>query len=145
MSLLSAQEIAEDRAMAEANLPDTCRIERLRVGRGAFDETTLQYANDSADDGHRDVIYEGPCKIQIRADINANIVEPVEVEREWAYETSQLKLPLEASVGVRVDDIATMLTAPYDASLVGRMFNIHSVDRKSIASVRKCKIREAVR
>jgi hypothetical protein len=66
-------------------------------GRGAFNETTGQYAND--DPPLEDVIYQGPCKFQIRADINANIVEPVEVEREWAYQTSTLLDPIDGRSG----------------------------------------------
>lgn len=143
-ALLTDAEIAEDRAMAEANLPDTCKIERVRVGRGAFDETTGQYANDEPD-SPRDLIYEGPCKVQIRADINSNIVEPIEVEREWGYETSTLKVPISGTTGVRPDDVCTILTSRYDPALPGRVFNVHTTDHKSLASTRRFKLREAVR
>jgi hypothetical protein len=151
VSLLSPEEIAQDRAMAVANMTDTVRIERVRAGRGAFNESTGQYANDNPD-AARDLIYEGPCKIQIRADINSNIVEPIEVEREWGYETSTLAVPIETPAGaqgdtgkVRPDDIATMLTSQYDPALPGRVFNIHTSFHKSIATSRRFKLREPVR
>lgn len=147
MSLLNPEEIAADRAMATANMTDTVRIERVRPGRGDMDPDTLQYP-----DAVTDLIYEGPCKIQIRADINSNIVEPVEVEREWGYETSTLVVPIETPAGaqgstgdVRPDDVATMLTSTYDPSIPGRVFNIHTSFHKSIASSRRFKLREPVR
>jgi hypothetical protein len=149
VELLSAAEIAEDRRMAEDNLPDTCRITRGAAGRGAFNETTGQYANDGA---AGDVIYEGPCKIQVRADINNNIVEPVEAEREWGYETSTLVVPISPVAGcvgdpgkVFPDDVCTMLNSSYDPALPGRVFNVHTSFHKSIASTRRFKIREPVR
>lgn len=151
VSLLSPEEIASDRAMAEANLTDWILVERAKVGRGVFDESTGQYANDDPD-APKDPIYEGPAKIQIRADINANIVEPLEVEREWGYQTSTLKTPIVgagdstgSAVDIRPDDICTVVTAPYDPALVGRVFNIHTADHKSLASTRRFKLREAVR
>jgi hypothetical protein len=153
VSLLSPEEIAADRAMAEANLPDTCKIERAVVGRGAFNETTGQYANDDPS-APKTLIYQGPCKFQIRADINANIVEPVEVEREWAYQTSTMLTPIDATADgvvagdpghIGPDDFCTVLTSSYDASLPGRVFNIHSSFHKSLSSVRRFRVREAVR
>jgi hypothetical protein len=144
VALLSPEEIAADRALAVENMPDTVRIERVRAGRGAFNEDTGQYDNDDPD-APRDLIYEGPCKIQIRADINSNIVEPIEVEREWGYQTSTLAVPIEGTGGVRPDDVATILTSAYDPALPGREFNIHTSFHKSIATSRRFKLREPVR
>lgn len=141
MGLLTPEEIAADRALAEENLTDTCLIERAPAGRGTFDEETGQYTQ-AAD---RALIYEGPCKVQIRADINSNIVEPVEVEREWGYETSTLAVPIAGTEDVRPDDICTILTSQYDPALPGRVFNVHTSFHKSIATTRRFKLREPVR
>jgi hypothetical protein len=127
--LISDAEVQADRAFANAQLVDRCRIVRPGAsGSGTFNETTGQYDNPAS----AVVVYEGPCRWQIRADINTNIVEPQELEREWAYQTSTLQLP-------------TCLAARYDDALVGRVFNIQAAQHKSMASTRRFRAREVVR
>ena len=142
--------------MAQAELLDTCRVVRYpapAVG-GALDETTLQYPDQTKDvPTGATVIYEGPCRIQIRSDINANIVEPQELEREWAYQTSTLQLPVDedkrivagASKDIDSNDVCVYLTSRYDPSLPGRLFNMQATTHKSQSSVRRFRIREATR
>jgi hypothetical protein len=140
--LISDAEVQADRAFANAQLVDRCRIVRPGAsGSGTFNETTGQYDNPAS----AVVVYEGPCRWQIRADINTNIVEPQELEREWAYQTSTLQLPVEGSDRVRNDDVATCLAARYDDALVGRVFNIQAAQHKSMASTRRFRAREVVR
>lgn len=153
--LLSDRDIAEGRAMAQAEMVDTCRIVRsAAVGStGAIDETTGKYPSQSIPLDDATVIYEGPCRLQIRSDINANIVEPQELEREWAYQTSTLQLPVDAdarivsgaSKDVQTSDVCLVLTARYDPSLPGRAFNVNATTHKTMSSVRRFRIREAVR
>lgn len=153
--LLTDDEIFEARAMAQAEMFDTCRIVRFPAAAagGAMDPTTFQYpatfTNDIPDNAT--VVYEGPCRIQIRADINANIVEPQELEREWAYQTSTLHLPVDtddrivsgASKDVQSDDVCVYLTSTYDPGLPDRVFNMQATTHKTLATVRRFRIREA--
>jgi hypothetical protein len=128
-------------------MTDTCRVTKAGVGQGTFNEATGQYDNPPA----RVVVYEGPCRIQVKADINSNVVETTAGEREWTYTTSQLQLPVmnppEAigDVGdVDVDHVAEILTAEYDPALVGRLFNIKAPYGKSQAVYRRMRVNEVV-
>jgi hypothetical protein len=142
MALISDSEVRADRAFAEAQLPDQVRIVHPGPsGGGTFNDATGQY--DDPPDAV--VVYEGPARFQIRADINTNIVEPQELDREWAYQTSTLQLPIEGTGAIRSDDVATCTAARYDEELVGRVFNIQAVQHKSMATTRKFRLREAVR
>jgi hypothetical protein len=140
--LISDAEIEADRAFANEQLTDQCRIVRPGAsGSGTFNETTLQYDTPAADV----VVYEGPCRWQIKVDVNTNLVEPQELEREWAYQTSTLQLPVAGSEAVRSNDVATCVYARFDDALVGRVFNVQSVQRKSMAVTRKFRVREVIR
>jgi hypothetical protein len=154
--LMSARAIAQGRALAQRQMTDTCRIVRYPApaAGGVLDEATGQYPNQTPGvPADATVVYEGPCRIQIRSDINANIVEPQELEREWAYQTSTLQLPIDAddrivsgaSADVAPNDVCEYLTAPYEPSLPGRLFNVQATTHKSLSSVRRFRIREATR
>ena len=137
--LLSAWEIAEDRTMVLGELDDTCRITRASGVRGPMDPVTGQYPA-----AVRVTIYEGPCRFQIKPDMNANIIEPITLEREWAYTTSTLQVPMAGTDEIQVDDMAECLTSPHDPSMVGRLYNIQSGYHKTHASHRRLRVREAV-
>lgn len=135
---------------------DTCRVLRYPApaAGGALDENTLQYPEQTKDiPVNATVIYEGPCRLQIRSDINANIVEPQELEREWAYQTSTLQVPVGdndnivsgASKDIVSNDVCEYLTSRYDPSLPGRLFNLQATTHKTTSSVRRFRIREATR
>jgi hypothetical protein len=53
--------------------------------------------------------------------------------------------PVAGSGAIRSNDVATCLSAHYDDSLVGRVFNIQAAQHKSMATTRKFRLREAVR
>jgi hypothetical protein len=79
------------------------------------------------------------------------VVETTAGEREWTYLTSTLQVPVETpadatgDVGdIRPDNIAEALTAPFDATLVGRLFNIQGIYHKSQATYRRWRIREVI-
>lgn len=142
MVLISDAEVLADRAFVEAHLCDWVKIVHPGPsGGGTFNEGTGQY-DDPPD---ATLVYEGPARFQIRADINTNIVEPQELDREWAYQTSTLQLPIAGTGAIRSDDVATCIRARYDQELVGRVFNIQAVQHKSMATTRKFRLREAVR
>ena len=77
MSLFTAEELAEDRAEFLTLCSDTLRITRAAkpgdteyVDTSDIDEDTLQYPEQG-----RVVIYEGPGRLQVKVDINSNVVE----------------------------------------------------------------------
>lgn len=140
--------LARGRRAAEKLMVDTCRITKPGVGgRGAMNEATGQYDDEAA----RVVVYEGPCRIQVKADINSNVVETTAGDREWTYLTAQMQLPVETPTGatgdvadVDVDHICEVLTAPFDATLVGVLLNIQGTYHKTHAVYRRFRVREVI-
>lgn len=155
MELLSDHEINEDRRDAVDNMRDWCRITRPGPGgKGPINPVTLEYDQPPA----RVVVYQGRCRIQVKADINSNVVETTAGDREATYQTFTLGVPITAvpaapgdpfeTVGtpeaVRPDYIAEIIHAPNDPSLLGRLFNIQGMYHKSQASHRRWRVRQVV-
>ncbi len=159
--LLSPAEIAEDRAIAEAQMTDSCTISRPGVSSGELDED-LQYVTAAevviygpgavdpvtgdpitADTALGRDILSGKCRIQVRSDINSNAVEAVVAEHEWTYRTATLQLPIDGTGHIESDTILTMIDCPYDHALEGRKFNVQAEAKgKTHASHRRYRIRE---
>lgn len=126
---------------------DTCRITKPGVGKGTFNPATGKY-----DAPEPVVVYHGPCRIQVKADINSNVVETTAGEREWTYLTSQLQLPVEdppelvaGSVNdVDVDYVCEMLACPHSPTLVGTFHNIQGTYHKTQAVYSRYRLREVV-
>lgn len=161
--LLTATEIAEDRALAEAQMVDVCRITKPGVGKGPFNNATGQYdapapvvvygpgsvdedgvpITDDTELGQQ--ILAGKCRIQVRSDINSNAVEAVVAEHEGTYRTATLQLPITGTGQIPLDAQAEILAAPYDAEMVGRVFNVHAETKgKTVATHRRYSIREVL-
>lgn len=141
-----AVELAEGRAAWLELAVDTCRITKPGVGVGALDEATGVRAHPAPV-----TVYEGPCLLQIRADVNSNVVEITAGEKEWAYQTAILSIPIVAPAGatgdpadVRIDMTAEYLTAPEDPSLVGRLFHVKATLTKTRATARRLRVTETV-
>lgn len=161
--LLTAQEIAEDRAIAAAQMIDVCRITAPGAGgKGAFNETTLQYATPArvivygpgavdldtgdpivGDTPRGRAILAGKYRIQVRSDINSNAVEAVVAEHEWTYRTATLQLPILGTEHLQSDYVLEIVTCTYDEALVGRVFNMQAETKgKTHATHRRFRIRE---
>jgi hypothetical protein len=148
VKLLSSGEIAEDRRDAEDNMSDRCRITKPGTGKGTWNPATGKYDNPPA----RVVVYEGRCRLQVKADINSNVVETTAGEREWTYLTGTLQVPIYQvdadGVGttgaVRPDHVAEVLAAPSDSTMVGRLFNVQGIHHKSQATHRRFRIKEVI-
>lgn len=160
--LLTAQEIAEDRAIAEANFLDVIEITKPGAGKGPFNEETLQYdtpprivvygpgAVDDATGAPLTIatplgaaILAGRSRIQVRSDINSNAVEAVVAEHEWTYRTATLQLPIFGTGHLRSDYVAKILACPGDPELIGHIFNLQAETKgKSQATHRRFRIRE---
>ena len=155
-----SMELAEGRAAWLALAVDTCRITMPGEGEPVLDEATGKRTSPAPV-----VVYEGPCLLQIRADVNSNVVEVTAGEREWAYQTSILSIPIFApsasdlmpsqratypngALGdpgeVRIDMTATMLTSAEDPSLVGNVFHIKATLTKTRATARRLRVTETV-
>lgn len=159
--LLTPDEIAEDRAIVEAQFVDTCRITVAGTGKGPFNEDTGQYDPPdrrtvygpgsvdedgnpvTADTEAGRVTLSGKCRIQVRSDINSNAVEAVVAEHEWTYRTATLQLPIEGTAQIPAEAVAEYLSCPSDPVMVGRVFNVSAESKgKSQATHRRYRIRE---
>jgi hypothetical protein len=136
---------AGQRAFAQL-CTDTCRITKPGTGKGPMNETTGRY-----DPPARVTVYEGPCRLQVKADINSNVVETTAGEREWTYLTAQLQLPVHTPDGatgsvndVDVDYVCEVLAAPHSPTLVGVLLNIQGTYHKSQAVYSRYRVREVV-
>lgn len=133
---------------------DECIIRRPSPSKGTFNKATGQYD----DVPEPTVIYEGPCRMQVRADINSNVVETgAPGTHESVYLTSQVQLPLSndipgvavkqgSSAAVRADDVCEWTAAgrSSDENMVGRIYNIAGPFHKTHASKRRFRVREVV-
>jgi hypothetical protein len=161
--LLTATEIAEDRAIAEAQMIDVCRMTKAGTGKGPWNDTTGAY-----DPPARIVVYgpgavdadgvpyteatelgaqvlAGKYRIQVRSDINSNAVEAVVAEHEGTYRTATLQLPIAGTGHIPTDVEAELLTCTYDPEMVGRVFNVQAETKgKTHATHRRYRIREVL-
>ncbi len=138
----SPQELAEDRADFAELLSDACIITKPGEpvpGVDYFNNDTGQY-----DYPDRVVVYEGPCRLQVKVDINSNVVETTAGEKEWTYLTSQLQLPVIGSELVDVDHVCEITASEYDEALIGVLLNITGPYRKTVATYRRFRVRELV-
>lgn len=138
--------VDEGRAEMESLMLATCRITRpAKLGDAEYvDASTLDEETGQYPEQGRVTTYEGKCRIQVKADINSNVVETTAGEREWTYLTMTLQLPIEGSEEVRPDNICEMLTSPEDESLVGRLLNVQGMYHKSQATHRRFRVREVI-
>jgi hypothetical protein len=129
-----------------ATATDTCRITKPGVGATTFNESTGQNTHPA-----RVVVYEGPCRVQVKVDINSNVVETTAGDREATYLVSQLQLGVTTPEGatgdvadVDVDHVCEVLTSPSDPTLVGVLYNIQGIYHKSHAVYRRFRVREVI-
>lgn len=132
---------------------DECIITRRSPSKGTRNDATGQYD----DVPPPTVIYEGPCRMQVRADINSNVVETAAPgTHESSYLTSQVQLPIAplpgvefiqgSSADVRTDDVCkwTKAGSSSDQEMVGREFAIAGPFHKTHASKRRFRVKEPV-
>lgn len=151
--LISPADVAEGRAMAEAEMIDRCRVTRPAApgdpgyAEPVMDPVTLQYTA-----GPRVVVYEGKFRIQVRSDINSNAVEVVAGDREGTYRTSTAQFPMEPGDGdtghpgdIRSDYQLEILESPLDPRRVGSILNLQAdAKAKTMASHRRFRAREVL-
>jgi hypothetical protein len=150
------------RRAARRTFTDTCRVTRpVRVDSDAgdadapvLDEDTGQYTDVDGDpqDTPPQVIYEGPFRIQVRADINANAYEAVVGEYENTIRTANVEFPVKTPVeaigstaSILSDDVLLVLRCPLDPALEGHIVNLQAdIKAKSQATKRRFRSRELI-
>lgn len=116
-------------------LVDTCRIERPASD---FTNPTTGAVTKT----YTPVYPDGPCRIQAAA---ANWAGPTDVAQAALRLASfELQLPVVGSEGIEIDDRVTVLSCLNDADLVGRVFTVTGVSRKSHATTRKLPLLEVL-
>ena len=113
-------------------LVDTCKVEHPTGETTVGMTVTPTYAT----------VYTGACRIQATA---ANWAGPTDVaEAALRLASFELQLPVVGSEGIEIDDRVTILTCLNDVDLVGRVFTITGVSRKSHATTRKLPLLETL-
>jgi len=98
----------------------TCQISRGGVPEG-YDEDTLVYTAA----GVSQVIYEGICRIWEVASANSITVGDTDI-----YQMStQLSIPWDTPAVVKRYDEVIILTAPQDSQMVGKRYEIQTVQK----------------
>lgn len=128
-----AAELAEGRRAAEALMADTCVI--TRAGEGpVFDPSTGTYT-----DAAGGPVYDGPCRVQVTDSLNARTPEAggdlVTVQQ------LVLQVPV-AATGVKVGDVATLITAKHDPDLINRKYRVVATHAKTHATARRLQCEE---
>lgn len=150
--------IVRGRAAMAGMYTDRARISRLAVkGEAGYVAPVLDRATGKYPPQGRVTVYQGPCRMQVKADINSNVVQTTAGEHEFTYLTDQLQLPVTRAealaidpdvIGdpgdVETDNVVDYLSAPYDESLVGRQLQIAGPYRKSHAVYRRFRVKEPV-
>ncbi|MDR6117269.1 hypothetical protein QE370_000453 [Aeromicrobium sp. SORGH_AS981] len=127
-------ELAEGRATAAALLASTCKITRASSERGPLNPDTLKY-----DELAPQLVYEGPCRVQIARDSDRSD----EVgDRTARIGDRELQLPVDGTGSVSTGDVVTILTNPADRALVGRVYTVTSRHEKTHAITRRLAVQE---
>ena len=106
------------RNRATAVMEYTCRIERSGVP-GGYDEDNLIYTVE----GLAQVIYEGVCRIWEVASSQSVVVGDTDIYQM----NTNLSIPWDTTEEVKRYDQVTILTAPQDAQMVGKRYEIQTV------------------
>lgn len=140
MSLADAvtSALPELRAEAERLMTDTCQITRVDPQAPApeMDPGTLAYPEPA-----RLTVYEGKCKIQIKA-VTAGGSSSDAGERQSITQEFQLHLPVDGTAEVAATDVAEVTASVFDESLVGRKFTVIGRHEKSHATARRLPVIE---
>jgi Family of unknown function (DUF6093) len=119
-SPISAEARQWVRARATEVMEYTCRITRGSRPEG-YDEDTLVYTPE----GLAEVIYEGICRIWEVASANSIMVGETDI-----YQMStQLSIPWDTPAIVRRYDEVIILSAPQDSQMVGKRYEIQTVQK----------------
>lgn len=135
--ILSAADLAELVAIAEGEMVDTCRITKPGEGRGPWNPDTGSY-----DPPEPITVYEGKCDVPARGSTVTRVNAGAE---SWSVGELPFSLPFtDQSAQVGPGMTVTYLTAPDNAALVGREFDIVEPLWGSRSTARRFRIKTAV-
>lgn len=138
--LLTAADIAAGRQIAESEMVDRCIIKRFDPSDRVWNESTMQY-----DDGPGTIVYEGKCRVQVRADINQNAYEAVVGDHEWTIRNATVQLPIAGTSDIVADCVFELTKSPYDPDRVGMIANLRAETKpKTQATHRRFYFQEVV-
>lgn len=126
--------LAAGRAFLTAALVDACTIQRKTA-----DSVNLV---NGVDTKTYSTIYTGACRIQAAS---ANWAGPSDVaQAALRLASSELQLPVAGTEGLQIDDRVTITACANDSDLVGRVYSITGLSRKSHGTTRKLPLLEVL-
>jgi hypothetical protein len=126
-----ASVVARAQAAAQAGMVDTCSIRRKT------DETTDPDSGDITRTWL--ALYAGRCRVQQPQ----ALARPHDVGEDFLLVARlEIQLPVAATAGLLVRDEVTITAAVRDPDLVGRVFLVHELPRKTDASARRVSVIE---
>lgn len=121
------------RAAAEALMVDACTITRSG-GAPVFNPATGAYTAPA------DVeVYDGKCRVQVSDAINEQ--SPEFGGREVTLQQAVVSVPV-SGTGVAVGDTVTVTASEHDPELVGVVYRVLALHRKSHATARRLRCEE---
>lgn len=133
---LAGETVAEGRAEAEARMVDTCTIRHGPSGPGTYDSATGVHTPAAGD-----VVYEGPCEVQVTGAVA--FTTPEAGETQVTLQQVVVKVPVSAA-GIVVDDEVTIdaVGAASDPELVGKTYRVEATHAKTYATARRLQCEE---
>ena len=93
-----------------------------------LNESTGEYTDTTT------VVYSGPCEFRF----DSEALNAVDGQGQILSEQRPLvKLPVEGSAGIQVDDVGTLTAHPLDAGMVGLKFRVAGLHSKTRATSRR--------
>ena len=107
-------------------MTSTCVIRR--VSGQVLSEVTGEYTPTTT------TVYDGPCELRF----DSSVLSPVDGQSQLLVQQQPLvKLPVEGSAGVTVDDVGELTGHPLDPGMVGLVFRVAGLHSKSRATARR--------
>lgn len=123
--------LARGQAAAEAGMVDACIIRRKTGESTSGGVVSPTYST----------IYTGKCRVQVKPDAESGQSQNVG-EAHLVVERHQVQLPI-AVTGLQEGDRITITTSAFDPDLVGRVYAVRDVLRKSHPTSRRVTVLEA--
>jgi hypothetical protein len=126
-----ASVVARAQAAAQAGMVDTCSIRR-KTGETTDPDSGAITPTWSA-------LYAGKCRVQQPQ----ALARPHDIGEDFLLVARlEIQLPVAATAGLLVRDEVTIKAATRDPDLVGRVFLVHELPRKTDASARRVSVIE---
>jgi hypothetical protein len=125
------------RAEAEGRMVDACTVYRGPYTPIIFDPDTGSWIEPSAT-----LIYDGRCEVQVDGRLVGREIDAGETEITTMRLT--VKLPVDTSADVQIDDQVSVTASAHDPGLVGKLFRVTALHNKTFATARRLQVEEVV-